>query len=112
MRYDSADLTMTKTWTGLPSYGVGGGVSGGGVGGGVGGAGVGGGVGGGVGNGTLLTLPQVTFALDFLPPLLLGLSQHVSTPSKVQNRHFFSVAVDHVEHFEQQSAGLVAGVCS
>jgi hypothetical protein len=103
---------ITKTLTGLPSDGVGGGVGDGIVGGGVGGAGVGGGVGGGVGKGTLLTLPQVIAADPFRPPLLLGLSQQVLLPSKVQNKHFFKVDVDHVEHFEQQSAGLVAFVCS
>jgi hypothetical protein len=40
------------------------------------------------------------------------LSQQVLLPSKVQNKHFFMVDVDHVEHFEQQSPGLVAFVCS
>jgi hypothetical protein len=65
-----------------------------------------------VGNGTLLTLPQVIPAAPFLPPALLGFNQQVALPSKVQNKHFFKVDVDHVEHFEQQSAGLVAFVCS
>jgi hypothetical protein len=65
-----------------------------------------------VGNGTLLTLPQVIWGAPFLPPLLDGFSQQVSFPSKVQNKHFFKVGVDHNEHFEQQSAGSVAFVCS
>jgi hypothetical protein len=60
----------------------------------------------------LLTLPQVIPADPFLAPLSLGFNQQVSLPSKVQNKHFFKVAVDQVEHFEQQSAGLVAFVCS
>jgi hypothetical protein len=48
----------------------------------------------------------------FLPPLPFGFNQQVAFPSNVQNRHLAKVGVDHVEHFEQQSAGLVAFVCS
>ena len=77
--------------------------------GGVGGAGVGG---AGVGNGILLTLPQVTSGLDFLPPLLLGFSQQIFLLSKVQNKHVFKVGIDYVEHFAQQSAGGLLRLCA